>query len=66
MAKKAPSKLSGPATKAVNRRCLICNQYVSKEEAENGDFIYSKSSRGDVVAHKHCYQDELGKKGDEL
>lgn len=63
MAKKAPSKLIGVAAKAVNRRCLICSQYISKEEAENDDFIYSKVGRGDVVAHKHCYHNEFGKKG---
>lgn len=60
-AKKAPTKLNKTASKVVNKCCVICSRYISKEEAENDDFIYSKSNRGDVVAHKHCYQEEFRK-----
>lgn len=65
MAKKVISKLSTIAAKAVGKRCILCSQYISESEASDSDFIYNELSgkRGDSFVHKHCFDDEYGKKG---
>lgn len=64
MAKKVANKLSTIASKAVGKRCILCSQYISEDEAADGDYIWSKTRRGDICSHKHCYNDEYGKKAD--
>jgi hypothetical protein len=41
--------------KAIGKLCIICNQWISDEEANNKDFEYSQTkSKHEIFVHKHC------------
>lgn len=42
--------------KAKNKRCNICGNYITDNEAESKDFHHTKTKRKtDVYIHKHCW-----------
>jgi hypothetical protein len=43
-------------TKASNKRCDICGEYITETEANNCEFQYSRtSSRRDIFVHIKCW-----------
>lgn len=47
--------------KAKYKQCDICNQKITSEEAENGDFEYSRTKRKrDIWVHKYCWKGLYG------
>ena len=48
--------------KAHGSLCDICDQKISDQEAENGEFEYSKIKRkSDIWVHRHCWDELYGK-----
>ncbi|WMJ85470.1 hypothetical protein [Anaerocolumna sp. MB42-C2] len=42
--------------KAIGKQCVICDQYISEDEANKMDFEYSKTkSKHEIFIHKHCW-----------
>lgn len=45
--------------KAKNKRCDICLEYITEEEADNCEFQYSQtSSRREIFVHTKCLEKE--------
>ncbi|MDF2906815.1 MAG: hypothetical protein K0R34_2136 [Herbinix sp.] len=47
--------------KAVNKRCDICKNFITEEEANNCELHYSKaSSKRDIFVHIKCWIESWG------
>lgn len=45
-----------------NKQCDICNQKITSEEVENGDFEYSRTKRKrDIWVHNRCWRRLYGR-----
>lgn len=42
--------------KAIGKQCVICNKWITEEEANNMDFEYSQTkNKHEIFVHKHCW-----------
>lgn len=40
---------------AIDKYCNLCDRYITINEAEKKDFVYTRTRRGhNIFAHKHC------------
>jgi hypothetical protein len=55
MTQKKP-KLSAEQIKVAGKQCTICNQYLTQEDAQRGDYVLVNTKRSsEICTHKHCW-----------